>query len=116
LKYKNEISRYVATAFQPELTLTVTEWRSIEIITQWLWLFRQATEQMSATKHVTLSMTHSIFHSLQDHLRRAISNLPADVPFQLRSALVSAHLKLSDYYGHFDESPFYLWACRKFLN
>ncbi|SRR6266702_913349 len=116
LKYKNEISRFLATAFHSELALTATEWTSIEIITQWLWLFRQATEQMSATKHVTLSMTHSIFHSLQDHLCQAISQLPADVPFQLRSALVSAHLKLSDYYGHFDESSFYLWACRKFFN
>jgi hypothetical protein len=111
LKYKNEISCFLGTELEPELALTATEWKSIEIITQWLWLFHQATEQMSATKHITLSMTHSIFLSLQDHLCLAISNLPADVPLQLRSALVDAHLKLSDYYGHFDESPFYLWAC-----
>jgi hypothetical protein len=114
LKYKNEISRFLATLFETELALDAAEWRSVEIITQWLWMFREATEQMSATKHVTLSMTHSIFHSLQDHLRRALIDMPVEVPFQLRSALISAHLKLSDYYGHFDESPFYLWACRKF--
>ncbi|KAI0257243.1 hypothetical protein BJV78DRAFT_21441 [Lactifluus subvellereus] len=111
LKYKNEISRFLATAFQSELALTATEWISIEIITQWLWLCHQATEQTSATKQVTLSMTHGIFHSLQDHLRRAVANLPVGVPFQLRSALIAAHLKLSEYYAHFDESPFYLWAC-----
>ena len=116
LKYKNEISCFLATAFQSELALAATEWVSIEIVTQWLWLFHQTTEQMSATKHVMLSMTHSIFHSLQDHLCQAIANLPVDVPFQLRSALIAAHYKLSDYYGHFDESPFYLWACCKFFN
>lgn len=115
LKYKSIINHFISLINEPTLSLSEDEWSSIQIISQWLKLFRDATEQMSATKHVTLSATHAIFHSLQDHLRRALSQLPSTVPTQLRSALIQAHLKLSDYHRHFDESPFYLWSCRAFL-
>jgi len=113
LDYRTEIGRFLAAIYQPDLALAAEDWAAIEIVTKWLCLFREATEQMSATKHVTLSATHSIFHALQDHLRVSIKALPHHIPIQLRSALVDAHLKLSDYYRHFDESPLYLWACRK---
>ncbi|TFK36373.1 hypothetical protein BDQ12DRAFT_577561, partial [Crucibulum laeve] len=66
------------------------------------------TEQMSATKHATLSATHTMFQSLQNHLRECLRALPCSVPVELRGALVAAHQKLSDYHAHFDESPFYV--------
>ena len=99
--------------YQPDLALTAKDWAAIENVTKWLCLFQEATEQMSATKHVTLSATHSIFHALQDYLQVSIKALPHHIPIQLQLALIDAHLKLSDYYGHFDESPLYLWACCK---
>jgi hypothetical protein len=79
---------------------------------QWLQLFREATEQMSSTSTVTLSACHAVLHGLQNQLRQALRSLPDTAPPQLRIGLIEAHRKLSDYHVYFDESPYYLWACR----
>lgn len=113
LDYQTEIGWFLAAIYQPDLALAAKDWTAIEIVTKWLCLFQEVTEQMSATKHVTLSAMHSIFHVLQDHLQVSIKALPHHIPIQLWSALIDAHLKLSDYYGHFDELLLYLWACCK---
>jgi hypothetical protein len=59
---------------------------SLRIITEWLLLLRQATEQMSATKsatkQVTLLAVHAVFHSLQDHLKASLRKLPNNAPTQ----------------------------------
>jgi hypothetical protein len=65
---------------------------------------------MSATKTSVLSSTHAIFKGLQDELKKHIKNIPSTAPPQLRDGLVKAHQKLAEYFGKFDESPFYTWA------
>jgi hypothetical protein len=45
-----------------------------------------------------LSTTHAIFHRLQDDLRHSLTNLPNSAPAYLKTALVKAHRKLSNYY------------------
>jgi hypothetical protein len=113
VKYKKQINDFTATNIELRpLELTVGDWEAIELVMEWLYAFREATEQMSATKSVTLSACHAVLHNLQNHLRTALSKLPDSAPPQLRQGLVKAHQKLSDYHTHFDESPYYLWACR----
>jgi hypothetical protein len=60
-----------------------------------------------------LSTTHAIFRGLQDDLRQSLIDLPNSAPTYLKTALVRAHRKLSDYYTKLDESPFYIWASCK---
>lgn len=115
LKYKEQINIFLAKRHElRHLELSSTEWDAIKIITDWLLLFRQATEHMSSTKQVTLSAVHAVFHSLQDHLKASIRKLPDDAPAQIRTGLIKAYTKLADYHSHFDQSPYYLWACRTF--
>ncbi|KAJ7140751.1 hypothetical protein C8R44DRAFT_726475 [Mycena epipterygia] len=57
-----------------------------------------------------LSTTHAIFRGLQQHIKEAITKLPDSADDALRTGLVEAHLKLSDYYTKFDQSRYYLWA------
>jgi hypothetical protein len=69
---------------------------------------------MSTTKGASvLSTTHGIFRGLQAHIVDIIRNLPESLPIKIRNGLVAAHVKLSDYYYKFDESPFYTWAASK---
>ena len=70
---------------------------------------------MSTTKSPMLSTTHAIFHVLQDDLHQSLANLPNSALTCLKTALVKAHQKLSDYYTKLDESPFYIWALCKCL-
>ncbi|TDL19646.1 hypothetical protein BD410DRAFT_841991 [Rickenella mellea] len=65
---------------------------------------------MSATKHVTLSTTHSVFRSLQESLKENLTKLPVNAPPHLKNGLLAAHRKLSDYFNKFDDSPYYVWA------
>ncbi|KAG1790315.1 uncharacterized protein HD556DRAFT_1216731, partial [Suillus plorans] len=74
----------------------------------WLKAFRSATTQMSTTKRPMLSTAHAIFRGLQESIRDDLAELPDSAPVKLRSALTSAHRKLSDYYFKIDESPFYV--------
>jgi hypothetical protein len=95
-----------------QFRLTEEDWRAIDMVTRWLKSFQSATTQMSASKTPMLSSTHAIFRGLQADLRD-ILRVEQGLSPQLIQGLTDAHLKLSEYYYKFDESPFYLWASRK---
>jgi hypothetical protein len=59
-----------------------------------------------------LSSTHAIFHGLQDDIKDFL-RMEKGLSPHLIKGLSDAHLKLSEYYYKFDESPFYLWASRR---
>ncbi|KAJ7173031.1 hypothetical protein C8R43DRAFT_873887, partial [Mycena crocata] len=94
------------------LELSDADWNAIEMVTEWLKVFREATTEMSRTKRPMLSTTHAVFRGLQEHLRNVIRDLPASAPTRLKRGLFEAHRKLSDYYYKSDESPYYTWAAR----
>lgn len=96
--------------------LSERDWNAIKLVTQWLHAFREATTQMSSTTKPMLSTTHAVFRGLQDELRSTISTLPNDVDPQIRTGLINAHRKLSDYYHTFDQSPFYTWAGSRLIS
>lgn len=117
LKYRVAIAMFVATApkdakLQP---LTQSDWGAIELVEEWLRLFREATTLMSTTSGITLSSVHSTFRELQDHVRDAFKSMPATAPPSLKQGLLNAHTKLSDYYLIFDASPYYVWAACEFF-
>lgn len=115
LQYRPVIERFVAVNKDlRSFELSDDDWSAITLISQWLKSFRSATIQMSATKKPMLSSTLAIFRGLQDSLRQTLRTLPETTPPKLREGLVKAHLKLSDYYGKTDRSPYYVWACRKY--
>src|SRR6202789_2155210 len=91
------------------------DWEAIALVAQWLKSFCSATTQMSTTKRLMLSSTQAIFQGLQDSLTDSLRSLPHNTPALLRQGLLNAHRKLSDYYGVFDESPYYTWASRMSL-
>ncbi|KAJ6548292.1 hypothetical protein B0H10DRAFT_1299626 [Mycena sp. CBHHK59/15] len=93
-----------------DLELSDADWNAIELVTEWLKVFRAATTEMSRTKKPMLSSTHTIFRGLREHLRNILRNLPNSVPSRLKRGLLEAHRKLSDYYYKSDESPYYTWA------
>ena len=95
--------------------LTDEDWRAVEMVTRWLKSFRSATTQMSATKIPMLSTTHAIFRGLQADIKDILHEENGLSPCLIKG-LSDAHLKLSEYYYKFDESPFYLWAsCKSYL-
>jgi hypothetical protein len=95
--------------------LSEDEWDAIALVTSWLKSFRSATTQMSATKIPMLSTTHAIFRGLQSDIQDILRTLPDTAAPELKKGLTDAHLKLSDYYYKFDESPYYLWSARKYF-
>jgi hypothetical protein len=116
IQYCKVIERFVAVnkdlrAFE----LTDDNWSAITLISQWLKSFCSTTVQMSATKKPMLSSTLAIFRGLQDSLRKILRTLPNNTPAKLKEGLIKAHLKLSNYYGKTDSSPYYVWACCRFL-
>lgn len=114
LAYRDIVDSFVAKHRElRNLELDTSEWAIIGLVSDWLWMFRSATEQMSSSRETTLSHVHTIFHRLQDHLRTILRSLPPNSPPNLQAGLIRAHVKLADYHAHFDESPFYLWACRE---
>jgi hypothetical protein len=92
------------------LELNTDDWEAIAQVSAWLNAFRSATTQMSKTKELMLSMVHVVFHGLQDHMALLLCKLPDSAPSQLRTGLVEAHTKLSNYYFRSNESPYYTWA------
>jgi hypothetical protein len=95
--------------------LSEEEWDAISLVTSWLKSFRSTTTQMSATKTPMLSTTHAIFRGLQSDIQDILRSLPDTTAPELKKGLTDAHLKLSDYYYKFDESPYYLWSARRFF-
>jgi hypothetical protein len=92
------------------LELDTDDWEAIAQVSAWLNAFRSATTQMSKTKVPMLLMVHAVFRGLQDHVALLLRKLPDSAPSQLRTGLVEAHTKLSNYYFRSDESPYYTWA------
>ncbi|KAI9507232.1 hypothetical protein F5148DRAFT_1276297 [Russula earlei] len=79
--------------------LTEQDWRAIEMVTRWLKSFQKPI----------ISSTHAIFCGLQAKIRDILHEEQGLSPWLIQG-LSDAHLKLSEYYYKFDESPFYLWA------
>ncbi|KAI0063037.1 hypothetical protein BV25DRAFT_1803098, partial [Artomyces pyxidatus] len=109
--YEHEIDNFVAkTRDMCEYEMTSGDWEAVKLVMQWLYMFRQATTQMSSTSCPTLSSVHAVFRGLQDEVKQALSSIPSSAPPQLLQGLIAAHQKLSDYYTTFDVSPYYLWS------
>jgi hypothetical protein len=96
--------------------LTEDEWAAITQVADWLKQFHAATTQMSTSKQPMLSSTHAIFRGLQEHIQQIYRDLPLSTVLRIKTGLLDAHQKLSDYYYKYDQSPFYTWAARKFLD
>ena len=92
------------------LTLSESEWQSITQVTGWLKAFRFARTQMSTTKQLMLSTAHAILHGLQEDVCDALRSLLDSISSLIKDGLLVAHQKLSEYYYHFDRSPYYIWA------
>jgi hypothetical protein len=106
-----EIDRYVANNHDLRRhELRQEDWAAIASVTTWLRSFRDATVQMSMTRHPTLSHVQAIFHGLIDDIRASIQDLSPQAPPGLRVALLRAHRKLTDYFFTCDQSPYYVWA------
>lgn len=113
LQYREAVNAYIYRHEDLiQYRLTDEDWKAIEMVTRWLNLFQSATTQMSSTKTPMLSWTHAIFRGLQAEIRDILRKEQGLSP-RLIQGLSDAHLKLSEYYYKFDESPFYLWASRK---
>ena len=70
---------------------------------------------MSTTKHPMLSSAHAIFCGLQESLHESLCTLLNNTLAHLKLGLTRAHLKLSDYYGKFDDSPYYTWSSHEWF-
>ncbi|KAE9383995.1 hypothetical protein BT96DRAFT_757332, partial [Gymnopus androsaceus JB14] len=88
--------------------LSLADWEALGYVREWLSDFRAATTLMSTTSKPMLSQTHHIFRGLEKSVQAALSSLSPDADGILKTALVNAHTKLSDYYYKFDVSPYYL--------
>ena len=117
LDYRNVIDNFVAKNQElRSFKLSTADWDAVVLVTKWLKSFRSATTQMSATKCSMLSSTHAIFHGLQEDIRNSLTELPNSAPAKLKTSLIKAHRKLSDYYTKLDKSPYYVWSsCEWFL-
>ena len=92
------------------LKLDPAEWEAITLVSNWLKAFRSATTEMLTTKKPMLSTVHTIYRSLEDHVKTILETLPDTAQSQLHNGLVAVHQKLSEYYYWSDESPYYTWA------
>ena len=114
LLYQSEINTFVSINKDlRDLELSDTEWQAIHLVETWLREFRDATTEMSITSQPMLSHVHAVFRGLQEHIRKALAQLPDSADQKIKAGLLSAHAKLSVYYNHFDQSPYYLWAARE---
>ncbi|KAJ7199395.1 hypothetical protein GGX14DRAFT_373053, partial [Mycena pura] len=93
--------------------LTMQDWDAITLVSDWLLNFRTATSQMSTTSRAMLSSTHMTFRGLQKTLKEKLTTLPEGSPAELVEGLTNSHLKLSNYYYKYDQSPLYIWAASK---
>lgn len=114
LSFKDAIFNFVSKNRElRKYEITDSDWLAIELVTGWLRSFRDATLQMSMTKHATLSSVHAVFKGLQDDIQESLATLPDSAPQRVKGGLIKAHRKLSDYFYKYDRSPFYLWASSK---
>ena len=111
LDFTKEIDNFVGHNHDLQaLEFDSDDWTAISHVAAWLKAFHSTTTEMSKMKEPLLSMVHAIFQGLQDHVSSILCELPDSAPSQLRTGLVEAHTKLSDYYFRSDESPYYTWA------
>ncbi|KAF5324671.1 hypothetical protein D9611_004416 [Ephemerocybe angulata] len=111
LQFRPAISQFTAKHKDFwQYDLTQSEWHTIETVCEWLQLFKIATQQMSTTSSPMLSSTIAVFRVLQGKLKDILRHLPNDFPSTVKTALINAHKKLSDYYFRFDESRYGTWA------
>jgi hypothetical protein len=112
IQYESSIRHYVAANHRQlgAYDLSDNDWSNIKRVASWLELFRSATTQMSTTSMPMISTTHAIFRGLQDSLKNILRGLPNDVTPNIKSGILGAHRKLSDYFTKFDECPYYTWA------
>ena len=114
LDYHNELDDFVSRNRDLRgLQLSSDEQDAISQVASWLKAFRFAATDMSTTKKPMLSTTLAIFRGLQQHVQNILRELPDTAPPQLKKGLLDVHLKLSEYYYRFDQSPFYTWAACK---
>ncbi|KAJ3541549.1 hypothetical protein NMY22_g3845 [Coprinellus aureogranulatus] len=90
--------------------LSASDWECIETVCKWLDVFQAATREMSATKTPMLSSTITIFHGLQRRLKDALRDLSTTCDPAIKTGIIDAHQKLSNYYSRFDELPYGTWA------
>ncbi|KAF8815008.1 hypothetical protein BYT27DRAFT_7007730, partial [Phlegmacium glaucopus] len=115
LMFQSEVESFTLHAKDLRaLLIHEDEWDAVKQVCNWLLHFCEATRQMSTTSKPMLSTTHAIFRGLQDAIKKIYADLPHTAPHQLKSGLLDAHQKLSEYYYKYDESPFYTWAACEF--
>ncbi|KAJ7614840.1 hypothetical protein FB45DRAFT_248536 [Roridomyces roridus] len=111
LHNKASIDSYVRNNLDlADAALTDKDWDALRQVRSWLSNFRTATTDMSTTSKPMLSQTHLVFCDLQRGVKKTLRELPGNVAPELKTGLLAAHKKLSDYYFTFDASPYYLWA------
>lgn len=110
--YKRSVKHFVAAnhEYLRDYHLLDKDWKNIKLLAGWLEIFCSATTQMSSTITPMISTTHAIFRGLQDKLKSILKDSPDDISPKIKSGLLKAHRKLSDYFTKFDESPYYTWS------
>ena len=98
-----------------DFELDDNEWIAIQLVANWLVVFRNATTYMSTTTTSVLSTSYDHFLMLQDEIRQSINNLPDGTQSQLKDGLIAAHSKLAEYLFLFNESPYFLWASSTYI-
>lgn len=116
IEYRAVVDSYVSRNRElHSCEMSASDWDNVSMVTGWLKTFRSATTEMSTSKKPMLSTTHAVFRGLQDEIKSILTHLPNSTPPEIKKGLTDAHLKLSDYYYKFDESPFYIWSACKCL-
>ena len=111
LDFRSNIDDFVAKNCDLcKFEMHTNDWDAITLVTQWLKTFWSATTQMSTMKLLMLSSAHAIFHGLQESLCESLHTLPNNTLPWLKLGLMRANWKLSDYFGKFDDLPFYTWS------
>ena len=111
LDYRRTINSFISRNKDLHiLELSDADWDSIKLVTSWLKSFHSATTEMSITKLLMLSTTHTIFRGLQDDIKDILHSLPNSVSPKIKLGLTDMYRKLSDYYYQFNASPFFTWA------
>jgi len=116
LQFQTEIDDFIGyNRDLRSLKLDEEEWDTIAQVADWLMAFWSATIQMSTLKTPMLSMMHTIFRGLQEHIREIYCDILLSMPPKIKAGLLHAYKKLSDYYYKYDQLPFYTWAACEFL-
>ncbi|TDL15320.1 hypothetical protein BD410DRAFT_732882, partial [Rickenella mellea] len=112
LLYRSEIDSFVAKNRElRKFELSSADRDAIKMVFGWFQCFRDATTQMSATKHSTLSSVRCPQRFARSS-PQTLRDLPSTAPLELKDGLLQAQRKLPDYFSTFDASPYYTWSSR----